>query len=223
MNILSQAKSPAGVIQPWANSKIGTSNNLIWARGDQLTLLAEIVGMTPTEVNNTLLGASAFDGDQIVWEKLYVAFPEWSAQVITPYNNEFVLQALQTNREVIVLTDKQAVRYMGGGLCHDPKTGTERPTLDFPEVQSFIVLTHIPKVEVQPETPKAEVPEFIEVKPEDIKSENMNVAVKVPKNKVVPTTDIAPSRLTTKERNTIKKQLKQIHVASLALKKLLSL
>lgn len=151
MDILSQKT------MPWGNELLGTSKYYIHAYGSALTSLAEILGMTPSEVNEKLKSVDGFvadkDGeiDQIIWEKIVAAFPEWSAQFIEPYNNETVLDALSKGQFVIVLTANSplgdpellhAVRYMGNGICHDPFTGTERPTLDFPDVKSFIVLTH---------------------------------------------------------------------------------
>lgn len=150
MTILSQAKSLEGKIQPWANTPLGLSANLIHAKGDQLVLLSEILDVDPITVNEDLKIADAFIEDQIRWEKLPLAFPEWSAQVFTPYNNDIVLDALSNYLNVIVLTDKQAIRYIGAGKCHDPKTGTERPTSDFPDVQSFIIIKNTP-VEVRHE------------------------------------------------------------------------
>ncbi len=219
MTILSQGKSPEGVIQPWANEKIGLTNNLIHARGDQLTLLAEILGNTPSDVNESLKEIQGFRDDQIIWEMLLVAYPGWSAQVITPYNNDFVLDALSKGQFVIVVTDTQSVRYMGGGVCHDPKTGTERLTSDFPNVQSFIVITHTPEP-VREEKRVEEKPHLVGGL-EDL-SENVPLSVTSPKNEDDELRDKIDG-LTQKEKNSVKKYLKQMHVANLAIKKLLNL
>jgi len=209
MTILSQAKKD-GIIQPWANEKIGFSNNLIHAKGDQITILAEILALTPIEINEKLKESHSFIDDQIMWDKLFLAFPEWSAQVTEPYSNDLVLQALQAGRSVIVLTEKQAIRYMGGGVCHDPKTGTERPTRDFPEVKSFIVLTHLSKEEpMTKEEPKKNPKGEIHLSSDDA----FNLMEKM----------ITPIPLTQKQKNAVKKYLKQMHVANLAIKRLLDL
>lgn len=152
---------------PWGNELLGSSKYYIHAFGGALTILAEIVGLTPSEVNEKLKAIDAFgpdatgEKDQIIWEKISVAFPGWSAQFIEPYNNDVVLDGLSKGRSILVLVDGEpvyqlgghlhALRYMGNGICHDPMTGAERPTNDFPNVKSFVVLTF-----VQPEVAKAE-------------------------------------------------------------------
>lgn len=133
---------------PHANNLIGHSKYYIHAYGDQITLIAEIMGLTPDEVNERLTAVDGYSADltgeltQVIWEKIVPAFPEWAAQYIEPYNNEVVLDALSKGRGVIVLAD-HAVRYMGGGVLHDPIDGTEKPTSTYPNVKAFVVLTHI--------------------------------------------------------------------------------
>jgi hypothetical protein len=154
MDILSQKT------MPWGNELLGASKYYIHAYGSTLTVLAEILGLTPSEVNEKLkalggFGPGGLEGElyEIIWEKIVPAFPGWSAQFIAPYNNEAVVDAIAKGRSVIVLVDgapiglvgtQHAVRYIGNAMCHDPFTGTERPTSDFPDVKAFIVLTHTP-------------------------------------------------------------------------------
>lgn len=154
---------------PWGNEILGTSKYYIHAYGAALTVLAEIMGITPSEANEKLKSVQGFGADaegeldQIIWEKIVPAFPDWSAQFLQPYNNETVLDALSKGQFVIVFTDgapvglpgfQHAVRYVGNGRCHDPFTGTDRPTSDFPDVKSFVVLTRMVS---QPQMPAADV------------------------------------------------------------------
>jgi|SRR5579864_1402672 len=169
MEILSQKTLP------WGNVLIGSSKYYIHAYGSVLTELAEVFETTPDIINEKLKAVNGFsadkDGelDQVIWEKIVPAFPGWSAQYFDTYNNDVVLTSLQANRGVIVFADGapieqpgllHAVRYIGEGKCHDPYTGTERPTNDFPDVKAFVVLTKVeapaaPKIEEAiPEAPK---------------------------------------------------------------------
>lgn len=149
MDILSQAKTPDGTITEWANTPVGFSSNLIHSRGGAVVLLAEIMGLSPIEVNEKLKEVGGFDNDQVIYEKVTTAFRDWSAQVIEPYNNQAVLDALANGQSVIVLTDTgHAVRYMGNGICHDPKDGTEKTTLTYPNVTACVIITHIEPIQV---------------------------------------------------------------------------
>lgn len=138
----------------WANIIIGSSPYLIHARGSALTVLAEILGLTPDVVNEKLKEVDGFRVDlsttsvSIIWEKIMVAFPGRSAQFVEPYNNDTVLDALSHGRGVIVFTGEHgAVRFIGGGMCHDPIDGTEKPTSTLSDVRGFVFLTYIePKV-----------------------------------------------------------------------------
>ncbi len=158
---------------PWGNEKLGSSKYYIHAYGSIITELAELFGTTPDIVNGTLNAVNGFSADAtgeidtVIWEKIVAAFPGWSAQFFDTYNNDTVVEALQAGRGVIVLVDSpetipgvlHAVRYIGNGKCHDPFTGTERPTNDFPNVKAFVVLTKMPAAPSEPETPITSVPE----------------------------------------------------------------
>lgn len=163
---------------PWGNEFIGTSKFYIHAYGSALTELAEIMNLTPSEVNEKLKAVEGFgpgqDGElcEIIWQKVFTAFPEYTAQFITPYDNNQVLEALAAGRFILTLVDgapngnpgiTQFVRYIGDAKCHDPFTGTERPTADFPDVKGIVIITHVPlpagvvMPEQATETVKAEV------------------------------------------------------------------
>lgn len=209
--ILSQAKTTDGTITEWANTPIGFSKNLIHAKGSAVVLLAEIMDLSPIEVNEKLKSVEGFTEDQILWEKIVPAFPNWSAQVIAPYDNKAVLDALSSDRFVIVLTENgHAVRYMGNGICHDPLDGTEKPTSTYPNVKACVILTHIVKPEdislVEPpvEPPKDSPPiEKLQEAKEYIEK------------------DSALWELDQRQTDVIK-QLKKIRAATIEIKKLLN-
>ncbi len=163
----------------WANITIGSSPYLIHARGSALTVLAEILELIPDVVNEKLKEVEGYRVDEsttsvsIIWEKIMVAFPGWSAQYVEPYNNQTVLDALSTGRGVIVFTgDHGAVRFIGNAMCHDPLDGTEKPTSTLSDVRGFVFLTYIPPAKteepviaepvVEPSVPDPVVPEVPE-------------------------------------------------------------
>ena len=216
-NILSQAKTPTGELTSWCNEKVGFSENLFHSKGSQVVLLAEIMDLTPLEVNDKLKEVDGFNDDQILWEKVMLSFPGWAAQFIEPYNNNVVLEALANNQFVIVLTEDEkgnshSVRYMGDGVCHDPKTGEEKPTFTYPNVKAMVVLTHIEQ--------KADGKDEIVVEKTDpVTGENTETARFEVKPEVIEPKPLPDSPPTGAKE--IQKQLKKIHVATLAIKRLL--
>lgn len=142
---------------PFANEKLGNSKYYIHAYGGQVTLLSEIVELPVNEVNKRLTEQGGFTLDEsgeetlINWEKIEAIFPEYKAIASSPYDNAAVVSALGLGNSVIVsakakpdesgrLDGLMFVRYVGNGICHDPFTGTERPTNDFPSVTGFVVV-----------------------------------------------------------------------------------
>ena len=152
----------------WANILLGTSKYYIHAYGCFITVLAEILGTTPDDVNTKLNAVSGFAADstgeldEVIWSKVAEAFPGWMADFHTPYDNTQVVALLTAGNSVIVQVDAapignpgglHAVRYIGGGMLHDPWTGTIRPTSDFPNVKAFNVLTKVMLAATEPATP----------------------------------------------------------------------
>lgn len=166
-DILSQRSLPEG------NELLGFSKYYIHAYGATLTVLAEILGISVSEANAKLKSVDGFSPDangekwEINWDKIVPAFPEWSAQYITPYNNDTVLDALSKGQFVIVITGGSpsgdpallhAVRYMGNGVCHDPWDSTEKPTNTYPDVKGMVILTHNMTVQAPTEEQTPTVP-----------------------------------------------------------------
>lgn len=157
---------------PWGNELLGFSNLYIHATGCFITVLAEILETTPDDVNNKLKAVNGFAPDvnkqlsEVIWAKVAEAFPGVSCNMVTPYDNDAVLNELNLGASVIVEvpaapiggTGIHAVRYMGGGLLHDPWTGTERPTSDFPNPISYVVVTKQSVATPEAVTPVVETP-----------------------------------------------------------------
>jgi hypothetical protein len=169
--------------------------------------------LSPIEVNDKLKEVQGFIGDEIVWEKVMVAFPGWAAQFLTPYNNNTVLEALANGQFVIVITEDEkgishSVRYMGEGICHDPKTGEEKPTMTYPNVKAMVILTHIEQKE-----------ELLEKLDGELKKAADVILASEPEIEPEPNLDSPPEKAL--DNKAILKQLKKIHVASLEIKRLL--
>jgi hypothetical protein len=159
----------------WANTHLGTSNYYIWAKGCTITEIAEAIGTTPDVVNQKLNNVGGFAPDAngqvslVAWKKIEEAFPGIKINRVWSYNNDDVLAQLAAGNKVIVEVPsdpiglpggKHWVRYVGDHKSHDPWTGTERPTSDFPNPTGYAVISGAwqetvveeKPVETQPET-----------------------------------------------------------------------
>lgn len=153
---------------PWGNELLGSTNLYIHAVGCFITVIADIVGVTPDVVNERLKTVGGFTEDGLViWNKVHAAFPEFKAVMFTPYNNDLVLGALNDGHAVLVEVSAapiggaglHAVRYLGGGVCTDPWDGTQKPTDTYPNPTGYVVFQKVvatPPVEV-PDAPVGEL------------------------------------------------------------------
>lgn len=154
--ILAQGKWPDGKITPWGNTLLGFSSYYVWAKGCTITELAEILGITPDVFNDKfkLVDGFALDINKqkalVNWSKIAEAFPGVTATKVPTYNNDAVLAELAGGASVLVEVPADPignpggthwVRYIGNHKLHDPWTGTERPTSDFPNPKSYVVIT----------------------------------------------------------------------------------
>lgn len=147
--ILSQRKLPQ------ANVLLGFSNYYIHAKGCLVVELAECIGVSVEEVNDKLKNVGGFAPDAsgqvslVIWAKIAEAFPGVSVERFWAYNNEDVLAKLAEGKDVIVEvsaapiggTGSHFVRFIGNGLLHDPWSGLERPTSDFPDLKGYAVVS----------------------------------------------------------------------------------
>lgn len=161
-------------VLPQANVLLGFSNYYIHAKGCLITELAECIGVSVEEVNDKLKNVAGFAADAtgqvslVIWAKIAEAFPGITVERFWAYNNDDVLAKLAEGKSVIVEvsatpiggTGSHFVRYIGDGKLHDPWTGTERPTSDFPDVKGYAVVSGKfvePVAEVTPAAPVAPV------------------------------------------------------------------
>ncbi len=80
----------------WANTKIGNSIFFMWAKGGLLTQLAQVLGITPNELNEKLTTNDGLtESGEIRANRIAELFPEWQLAYYSPYDNEAVLLALQ--------------------------------------------------------------------------------------------------------------------------------
>jgi hypothetical protein len=188
----------------WGNLHLGTSIFYIWAKGCLLTELSEALGITPNDANEKLKSVGGFappkglPDDQIeanrnliIWDKIAQAFPGVEVRRVWNYNNDDVLASLAAGASVLVEVDaapiggtgKHWVRYIGDHKLHDPGTGTERPTSDFPNQSGYAVITGnvVKPEEEKPQEPAApEGQDIDEVSGLDLNNkESYKVAAKV--------------------------------------------
>ena len=174
MNILGQKT------MPWGNILLGNSNYYIWAKGCTITVLAEILGVTPDVVNQKLNdlpvdknGNTGFALDKngqrslVIWGRIKEAFPEVSVERFWSYNNDDVLAKLGAGDSVMVEVDaapignaggSHFVRYVGNHKLHDPWTGTEKPTSDFPTLKGYAVVSRTTKPQTEAPAPAPAAP-----------------------------------------------------------------
>lgn len=149
---------------PWGNELLGSTNLYIHAVGCFITVIADIVGVTPDVVNEKLKAVEGYTADgQVIWNKVHEAFPEFKATMFTPYNNDLVSGALNDGHAVLVEvsaapiggTGLHAVRYIGNHLCQDPWDGTEKATSTYPDPTGYVIFQKV----VVEATPPVEVPD----------------------------------------------------------------
>jgi len=164
------ANLPLGTVSPTAPA--GTNPYLIWSKGCFVTELAQALSLTPDVVNQKLIAVNGYADDgtgrlsEVIWAKVAEAFPGYTATLISPYDNQAVLNNLAEGNKVLVEvsaapiggTGLHCVQYIGNEQCTNcwPNPATTVPTSFFPGVQSYVVIT-VPSVETT--SPSSEVGE----------------------------------------------------------------
>ena len=128
----------------WSGIPVGTGIQTIGQVGCTISVIGNILNLTPVEVNNRLKSLpkdkNGFTGyayqNLVYWTRLAEAFPGISVARVDGYNNDIVKgQVPNVICEVSAVPiggrGKHWVQYIGGGKCRDPFTGRERPTSDF--------------------------------------------------------------------------------------------
>lgn len=127
----------------WKDKKIGDLT--IGAVGCTSTVLAECIGVTPDVFVDRMKAVGGYSGNYIIWAKVAEAFPGITLYRYWSYDNAKVLAfvpqvVVEVPAKPIGGTGSHWVRYMGNKRLHDPWTGTDRPTSDFPNPTGFAVI-----------------------------------------------------------------------------------
>lgn len=121
------------------------------------TVISEIIGTTPdvfvarmkalsTYTNSKGQKYTGFLGNLTVWARIAEAFPGISVYRYYGYDNTKVKAAcpnvvVEVPAGPIGGSGSHWVRYMGNQKLHDPWTGKERPTSDFPNPTGYAIIT----------------------------------------------------------------------------------
>ena len=145
----------------WSNVPVGTGIQTIGQIGCTISVIGDILGLTPIEVNAALNKVQGFaQTNLVIWDKLASAFPGVTVKRVWEYNNDDVLA---NTPNVIVEVPalpiggrgSHWVNYIGNHQCKDPWTGLVRPTSDFPNPTGYCVI--IPST--TPTVPQATLPQ----------------------------------------------------------------
>lgn len=133
----------------WINLPLGDGATTIGISGCTISVIGDVLGVTPDVVNSILKTVGGFSGALVIWAKLAIAFPGITVNRVWTYNNDDVLNQLAANNQVIVEvpaapiggTGSHWVQYIGNHQLKDPWTGTIRPTTDFPNPTGYAVFS----------------------------------------------------------------------------------
>ena len=120
----------------WANTGLGDGSTTIGFSGCTISVIGDVLGLTPDVVNQKLQSVGGFLGSLVIWQKLEVAFPGLKINRVWSYNNDDVLAhvpnvIIEVPADPIGGTGSHWVNYIGNHQLKDPWTGTIRPTSDF--------------------------------------------------------------------------------------------
>jgi len=137
----------------WANIPVGSGDQTIGQVGCTITVIGDILGLTPPEVNEALKRVNGFSVNLVIWAKIAEAFPGTTVKRVWSYNNDDVLANVPNVIVEVPATPiggrgSHWVRYIGNHQLDDPWTGITRPTSDFPSPTGYCVI--IPKIAPQP-------------------------------------------------------------------------
>lgn len=116
----------------WANEKLGFSDTTIGDYGCTITSIANILDLTPTQVNERLKSVNGFLRNLVIWGKLPEAFPQIkSATRYWSYDNDIALSNLPVLVEVSGAklnnpNGKHWVVFIGNKQMVDPWTGVTK-------------------------------------------------------------------------------------------------
>jgi len=121
----------------WGNIKLGFSDTYIRDYGCTVSVIGNILNITPDVVNEKLKSVNGFAyGNLVIWAKIAEAFPGVTVNRVWTYNNDDVKAnvpnvIVEVPAKAIGGTGKHWVQFIGNHICRDPWTGQERPVSDF--------------------------------------------------------------------------------------------
>lgn len=130
----------------WANIPVGFGDQTIGQVGCTISVIGDILGLTPPEVNEALKKVNGFaNGNLVIWSKIEEAFPGVQVTRVWTYDNDDVLHNIPNVIVEVPATPiggrgSHWVRYIGNHQLDDPWTGITRPTSDFPNPTGFCVI-----------------------------------------------------------------------------------
>lgn len=170
----------------WANIPVGTGDQTIGQVGCTITVIGDILGLTPPEVNEALKKVNGFDINEVIWDKIAEAFPETVVKRVWSYDNAGVLANVPNVIVEVPATPiggrgSHWVRYIGNHQIDDPWTGIVRPTSDFPNPTGYCVII--------PKTAPNTIPTIPQPNGTNIVTDDEFAAVLVLKEHVISSTD----------------------------------
>lgn len=131
----------------WANIPVGFGIQTISQIGCTISVIGDILGITPDVVNERLKAVNGFaNGNLVIWAKIAEAFPGIAVRRVWSYNNDDV----KANVPNVIVEVPAApiggrgshwVNYIGNHQLKDPWTGSIRATSDFPNPTGYAVIT----------------------------------------------------------------------------------
>lgn len=146
----------------WQGIPVGFGIQTIGQVGCTVSVIGNILGKTPVEVNNRLKAVKGFSngtpngigkGNLVVWAYIEKAFPGTKVTRVVGYNNDIAKKNVpNVICEVSALPiggrGKHWVQYLGSQKCADPFTGKVRPTSYFGVPSGYAII--IPPPITQP-------------------------------------------------------------------------
>lgn len=130
----------------WIYRPLGFSTSTIGAYGCTVSVIGNILGKTPVEVNEALKKVNGFaNGNLVIWDKISEAFPGTKVKRVNGYNNDEVKANVpnvicEVSGAAIGGTGKHWIQYIGNQKCNDPWTGKTRPTSDFGTPSGYAII-----------------------------------------------------------------------------------
>lgn len=190
----------------WANIILGWSSQTIGDAGCTISVIGNILGVTPDVVNEKLKAVKGFsdglhagNGNLVIWSAIEKAFPGTKVRRVWAYDNADVLAnvpnvIVEAPATPIGGTGSHWTQYIGNKKLRDPWTGKERPTSDFPNPTGYCVITPPENIQDNEDDPSM----LIKKSERDWLVGRATVAKEVAQNLSIDNPDNAPTEAYTK-------------------------